>query len=299
VDALLHGGIAPALAIVERASGRLLWSASATPPASRQFAAMHAAFSGSLTVLDLDGDGLHDRIYAGDLGGRLWRFDLHHGADAASWATGGVFADFSNPSGRGFVAAPDVSLAGPEAGGEPYFNIALGTAAPGNVATSNRYYVLRDHAPFDSWTMQDYDDWQPLREADLLRLAGPAGADARIDEGYYIELARGEVLSPVITVAGRAVLAIADSAATPATQCRVAVSIATLQVDTARVPAGATDEPAPWREPLPGSIVAGTAFTLAAADGPIAPCTLDGTHVAACDVDTKPLRTWWRREDAE
>lgn len=297
VDALLRGGSAPALAVIERDTGRLLWSAGATPPAAQQFPAMRAAFSGSLAALDLDGDGLHDRLYAGDLGGRVWRFDLHHGAPAGSWATGGVFADFSNAAGRGFIAAPDVSLSAPP-GDAPWFNIALGTAAPGNVATSHRYYVLRDHAPFDAWNADDYGAWQPVRETDLVRLteAGDTRAGA-IEDGYFIELARGEVLSSSITVAGRAVLAIADSTATPATQCRVVVSTAAVEVDEGT--AATARDGAPWREPLSGSVTAGTAFTFSAIAAQAAPCTLGGMHVAACDVDTRPMRTWWRREDAE
>lgn len=301
VDALLQGGSAPALAVVERISGRLLWSADARPPATQQFTAMSATFAGSLIALDLDGDGLHDRLYAGDLAGRLWRFDLHHGAAPADWATGGVFADFSNPSGRGFVAAPDVSLSTP-AGAPPWFNIALGTAAPGNVATSNRYYVLRDHAPFEAWGVEDYEDWQPIRESDLLRLTRPSQApDQEIAAGYFFELARGEVLSPSITVAGRATLAIADSPATVAMQCRVTVSVASLQVDSATATRPGRDMP--WRERLPGMVVAGTPFTIVAAAeaaaGGTLPCLLGGQRVAGCEVDTSPSKTWWRREDAE
>ncbi len=69
----------------------------------------------------------------------------------------------------GFRAPPDVSLAAP-AGVAPWFDIALGTAAPGHVAANNRLYLLRDHAPFDAWTDAQYRDWQPLREADLLQV---------------------------------------------------------------------------------------------------------------------------------
>jgi hypothetical protein len=299
VEASLQGGVAPALSLLERSSGRLLWSADFHAPAAQQFTAMRAAFAGSLTALDLDGDGLQDRIYAGDLGGRLWRFDLHHGAPAAAWASGGIFADFSNPAGRGFVAPPDVSLALPS-GSAPWFNIALGTAAPGNVATGHRYYVLRDHAPFESWSAQEYLEWHALHESDLLPLQRPTQAgDLQIEDGYFIELARGEVLSPSITVAGRAVLAIADSTAAPATQCKVAISVATLQVDTAR-DTRSGDARTPWREPLGLTVAAGTVFAFTtASDSLLAPCTLGDAHVAACDVDLSPVRTWWRREDAE
>lgn len=296
VDALLQSGAAPALSIVEPVSGRLLWSAGGQPPVDQLFPAMQAAFAGSLVALDLDGDGLHDRIYGGDLGGRLWRFDLHHGANAAEWATGGVFADFSNPAGRGFVAPPDVSLS---MSAQPWFNIALGTAAPGAMATGHRYYVLRDHAPFETWSNEQYQQWRPLREDDLLRLSRPGEAEGqRIGPGYFIELARGEVLSSSITAAGRAVLAVADSTATTASQCQVAVRVGSLLVDSAAAAITALRD-APWLVSLPRPTPAGAAFQYTAEGNGTSPCTLGDQRVAACDVNTAPRRTWWRREDAE
>src|SRR5690606_23734483 len=121
----------------------------------------------------LDADGLHDRIYAGDLAGRLWRFDIHHGAPAGQWAAGGVFADFSNVEGRGFLAAADVSLSAP-AGAAPWLNIAIGTAAPGNPAANNRFYALRDHAVRERWSQRQHEQWQALREQDLQRVPAVA-----------------------------------------------------------------------------------------------------------------------------
>ena len=68
--------------------------------------------------LDLTGDGLADRMYAADLGGRIWRFDITNGQTADNLVTGGVFASLGvGDSGgtpiednRRFYYAPDVAL---------------------------------------------------------------------------------------------------------------------------------------------------------------------------------------------
>jgi hypothetical protein len=295
---LLSGGGIPALQVVDAQTGDTLWSAGTTA-ASQQFAAMTAPFTGSFVALDIDHDGLHDRLYAGDLDGRLWRFDLHHGAAAEAWASGGIFADFSNDAGRSFLAPPDVSLA-TAPGASPWFHIAIGTAAPGNVEANNRFYVLRDYAPFEPWTAQQYRDWPPLREADLLQVAASQPAEAPIQAGWFVEVGHGDILSAAITVAGRTVFAIADSPPNMITGCRSAFSIATAELTPGRLRLRANGE---WRRPLDGDLLLDSAFTLAmAASGSsmaLAECIFGTAPVAECDVDLRPHRTWWRREDAE
>lgn len=303
VAALLEGGIETPLSLFAADSRQLLWSAGAQSSATQVFTDMDAAFFGSLTAVDLDSDGLHDRIYAGDIAGRIWRFDLHHGAPAAKWASGGLFADFSNPEGRGFLAAPDVSLSAPP-GASPWLNIAIGTAAPGNAAANNRFYALRDHAVHDVWTDEDYEEWRPWREKDLLRInattQAAADAPALVDAtgpGWYVELGSGHVVTPTLTVNDRAVLAIA--AVLPrGGPCEVFTRIASFDLAQQRivVPPDGGD----WRPPLPVPVALGADFQVAPVAGEaIAHCTLGDQRVTDCDVDTRPRRTWWRREDAE
>jgi hypothetical protein len=296
VQALLSGGSAPALQVVDAHSGALLWSADAGSPAVQRFADMSAPFANSLIALDTDRDGLADRLYAGDLAGRLWRFDLHNGATADAWASGGVFADFSNAAGRGFLAPPDVVLMNPP-GALPWFSIALGTAAPGHAGADNRLYVLRDAAPFDAWSDSQYRDWRPLQESDLARSTNTnQPADDALPAGWFIALGSGDVLTAAVTVAGRTTFAIADSLA----GCRSAFSIATLDLTQRRPLPDANGD---WRTTLAGDLTIDTAFALAVdstdTQTTSARCLFGESHVAACDVDMRPRRTWWRREDAE
>jgi hypothetical protein len=302
--ALLRGGVFPPLSIELPGTGQVLWSAAAVPPAAQSFPAMHAQFAGSLLPLDLDGDGLHDRLYAGDVAGQLWRFDLHHGAAPAAWATGGVLADLSGGAARGLLAPPDVSLASPgevPAGGTPWFNIAVGTARIGTGFFDNRFYVLRDQAPFDVWSAADYARWRPLRDSDLVqvgRMGDPLAAPA--PNGYFFSVGAGDVLAPSLTVSGRATLAM-GTAAGAAANCQVAVTVAAIEIATGRehsTPAtGGGNTSAPAR--LSVTTRAGDPFTLKVDGRGQAVCSLGGTHVAACDVNTAPKRRWWRREDAD
>lgn len=300
VLAQLRGGTSPKITLVERGSGRTLWTAADSPPATQQFDAMRAAFAGSFAVVDLDGDGVHDRIYAGDLAGRLWRFDLRHGAAADQWASGGVWADFSSAAGRGFLAPPDISLsASPDH--EPWLNIAIGTAHTADSVVANRFYVLRDRKPFDVWSAADYAKWQPLRETDLLAIGRPGNeAGAEIDRGYYFDLGAADVLAPSLTVSGRATLAL--SSATSGGECQVAVTIASFDIDTA-APRDALQPPRSGANPgspqAPLVLPAGSGFVLTTNDPGRAVCSLGGTHIPGCDVNTSPVSIYWRREDAD
>lgn len=300
--AYLEGGLEAPLGLFEAGSGRRLWWAGAHPAATQVFPAMTAGFTGSLTAIDLDGDGLHDRLYAGDMAGRLWRFDLHHGAGAQSWTSGGVFADFSNDEGRVFLAAPDVSLS--SAAGPPRLTIAIGTAAPGNAAANNRFYVLHDVAD-ERWTDEDFEDREPVREADLAHIeatVGSAEVAAQATDsgpGWYVELGQGHVIAPSLTVRDRAVLSIAAAVPQRPGPCEVFVHIASLDLPRRQVLPADDDTGRTWRMALPELVPATARLDLSLEDDGILRCALGGQRVAACDVDTRPRRTWWRRADAQ
>jgi hypothetical protein len=297
VSAVLKGGIETPLALFEATSGNLLWSAAEHASAIHQVAGLEAAITGSLTAIDLDNDGLHDRIYAGDMAGRLWRLDLNHGATATEWASASVFADFSNNEGRGFLAPADVSLSAPP-GMPPWLNIAIGTAAPGNPAANNRFYVLRDpsFAPSPAGATR-----QPVRERDLRHvqtlLQQNVGTLPDPDSrGWYIELGGGHVLTPSLTVSNRAVLVISSAIPLEGAACEVFVRIAELDLlRESIVPASAGE----WTRRMDAAVPAGATLEIARVEAGIAECSLAGERIPACDVDTRARRTWWRRTDAE
>nr|WP_270805879.1 PilC/PilY family type IV pilus protein [Aeromonas sp. QDB62] len=82
--------------IVDAEAGTLLFSFTpdATSATNKQVAGMVYSMPGSVSVLDSDGDGISDRIYAGDTGGQIWRIDMK-GEDKSKW-TAIKFASLGN-----------------------------------------------------------------------------------------------------------------------------------------------------------------------------------------------------------
>lgn len=303
IHALLEGGLETPLSLTEISSGRLLWSAGSGPMAMQRFGAMDAGISGSLIAIDLDADGVHDRLYAGDMAARLWRFDLQQGATAADWATGGILADFSNNEGRSFLAAADLSWSGPDVA-EPYLQIALGTAAPGNPGARNRFYVLRERDARVAWSAQQYAQWQAWHEDDLVLLpstvlAAPASRAVDPDaHGWYVELNGGHIVAPSITVRGRTTLLIA-SVLPREGPCEIFARTASIDTTQLRLLPAVADS-GDWQMPLPGRVMPDAGFVLTQVAGTtVMTCSVAGQPVTACDVDTRARKTWWLRTDAE
>jgi hypothetical protein len=311
ISALLIGGSAPALQLLDATTHAQLWSAGAQGVVVQRYADMTAGFRNAAAV-DLDNDGVHDRIYAGDLAGRLWRFDLHHGRTAAQWTTGGIFADLSDTSnGRAFVAAPDISLT-MSPGHGAWLNIAIGSASL-IAGVSNRFYMLRERAVRGIWSQQQFDQWRPLRESDLVQIdvqraqAAPTGNEDEATvsaDGLFMDIGSGQVLTPSLTVSGRAVLAIADATPIAGNACAIPLSVAAMAL--------LDGEPAldlngdgnvnrlDQRFALPATHPATTAISLARDEAAgAAICMLADQAIPNCRVDTRQRRIWWRRADAD
>ncbi len=168
------------LFMVDAISGALLWYAGGPGGAGAPDLAldqMRHSIPGRVTAIDIDGDQFADRLYAGDMGGRVWRFDVFNGSNRGSLVTGGVFAALGNgsnntnalASNRRFYNAPDVALIQRRAA-EPYYNIAIGSGYRGHpleAQTRDRFYALRDRYPFAKRTQADYDNLAPISDAQL------------------------------------------------------------------------------------------------------------------------------------
>jgi type IV pilus assembly protein PilY1 len=163
---------------VDALSGNVLWYAgpSADTLADLRHASLTHGFPGDIRVFDLSGDGFADRMYAADMGGRVWRFDIHNGQPRASLVTGGVFASLGNAhlathpdaTTRRFYSAPDVSFL--SQGGRTWINVAIGSGYRGhplNLDTQDRFYSLRDHRPFARLSQAQYDASTAITEADV------------------------------------------------------------------------------------------------------------------------------------
>ena len=175
--------------IVDASSGALLWYAGGPRGAGNPdlpLDRMRNAIPSRVVVLDTNNDGYADRMYVGDLGGRVWRFDITNGNSRANLVAGGVIAalgagdnaDQSMANNRRFYNAPDVALI-QHRGVDPYFSIAIGSGYRGhplNTVTQDRFYLIRDKSPFASLSAASYAGITPLNDATLVNITGAIGS---------------------------------------------------------------------------------------------------------------------------
>jgi len=193
-----------AVYIADAESGELLWSAS--PGGNLALSDMDYSIPARIKPLDMSGDGYIDRLYAADMGGQIFRFDIDNdnGSLLSGSVTGGRVADLSDTgtaNARRLYYPPDVALVANE-GKAPYLAMAITSgyrAHPNDLDIHDRIYVVKDTNIYNTPTT-----YTTIEEADLynatLNLAGgdgnetenTAAATALDDaEGWYIELDDG------------------------------------------------------------------------------------------------------------
>ncbi len=160
-----------------------------------------------ISKVDTDGNGKIDRLYVGDMGGRIWRFNIcdptypdplspsHCDADPANWTGKIIFK--SNPgydgtTRRKIFYPPDVTL---EAG--DYEMLFFGTGDRENpkepnpsTRAVNRLYAVKERNPET-----------PLQESDLVNVTNGLAAGTQVQNGWYIILentAEKSLATPVV-----------------------------------------------------------------------------------------------------
>lgn len=146
--------IGNSLFVADAETGKLIWHAS-NSGAQLNISSMTNSMPADPTLVDINGDGLVDIVYASDLRGQVFRFDFNSantgsdGTGAGAFATGGRFASLAGATAadnRRFFNSPDVALI-KERGGKTYFTVSIGAGfreSPLNQDTNDRFYVLRD-----------------------------------------------------------------------------------------------------------------------------------------------------------
>lgn len=150
--------------VVDALSGNLLWwagpdigtynPAPTITPTKTGVGSMRYSIPGDVRVVDITGDGYADLMYAADLGGQVWRFEVDKSATSkVDMIRAGLVASLGGTgvtNARRFFAAPDLSLI--NCAGRRWLNVALGS---GNrelpitdkaSGTQDRFYSLRDYA---------------------------------------------------------------------------------------------------------------------------------------------------------
>jgi type IV pilus assembly protein PilY1 len=206
VSITTEDAVGRAVFIADATTGQLLWSAGpAGSSATTEIGEMKYSVPARVTVLDLSGDGLIDRLYAADMGGQVLRFDINNnnGSALAGSVSGGRIANISGDgitNARRFYYPPDVALIA-ERGKSAYLALGITSgyrAHPLNTDIHDRIYLIKDNDVYNT-----PNPFITLTENDLydatLNLAGGNGTleqnkDA-LDEltkvsnrGWYINL---------------------------------------------------------------------------------------------------------------
>ena len=162
---------------------------------------MDRAIPNQVRVIDLNGDGFADRMYASDLGGQIWRFDVSNGQSANRLVAGGVIAQLgadgvrTTPSAaqtRRFYNAPDVSLITDIQQQKRFMAISIGSgyrAHPFDDSASDRFFSIRDPDVFNPLSQQDFDNYSVITTADLVEVDGSTRTTiGNDDRGWMLTL---------------------------------------------------------------------------------------------------------------
>jgi type IV pilus assembly protein PilY1 len=168
--------------LVDILTGSLIWRYTRDEDSSR----MIYSIPSDIAKVDTDGDGKIDRLYVGDMGGRMWRFDIGDATNTASW-TGKILF-----SGQGKIFyPPDVTLENDSGNYEMVF---FGTGdrenPKGELSSINRLYAIKDKPPYPHTPVVE-GDLKDVTE-DLLQEEGTDKAsilnELRSKHGWLIKL---------------------------------------------------------------------------------------------------------------
>ena len=192
-DTTSNNASGKAVFAIDLATGSKLWEyyKPASPVGDQQY--MNFSLAASPSAVDLDNDGYIDRIYIGDVGGQLWKFDV----SPAAIVSGGLVTNWTGR--RFFAGAP--SQTNPPVSGEYYPAqaiyappaVAYDTAGavwvyfgtgdrnhPNNTST-NRFYGIKDDGSMSNANT--------LTESSLTNVTSGAGS---VTQGWFVVLNNNE-----------------------------------------------------------------------------------------------------------
>lgn len=168
--------------MIDAETGEKIWNAEPV----RQWDDMNFSIPSDIRVLDTDGNALADRMYVGDMGGQVWRFDIkqyHTKSDSlADFVDGGVLAEVGGGGSSNsirFYNQPDVALINQE--GERFLSVSIGSgwrAHPLDEQTNDRFYMIRDNLPLrvtGDYGRKDGSSFRPIEDSDLVDVTTSGG----------------------------------------------------------------------------------------------------------------------------
>jgi type IV pilus assembly protein PilY1 len=194
-------GVGAGVHALDLLTGATVWRAGhSSTNADLQLDKMTRSIPTRMKVIDINGDGLADRMYGSDMGGQIWRFDIANGNPAASLVAGGVIARFGaeglvTPTAgetRRFYNSPDVAMFNDIRQNRRFISVSIGSgyrAHPLDLGATDRFYSLRDPDIFNSLSQTDYDNYVPLTESDLVDVSGRVDVTImETDSGWMLTL---------------------------------------------------------------------------------------------------------------
>ena len=193
-------GVGAGVHMLDLVSGQRLWRAGPDAGAELTLDTMTRAIPNQVRVIDINGDKLADRMYASDLGGQVWRFDIINGQNSNNLVTGGVIAQLgaegaaviSDANTRRFYSAPDVSVFTDNVQNRRYVAISIGSgyrAHPYDLAAADRFYSLRDKDVFNQLSQDTYNNYPIMTEGDLVEVSGQTQTTITADKrGWKLTL---------------------------------------------------------------------------------------------------------------
>ncbi len=198
-------------------SGDVLWRAGIDGAAELTLSKMTRAFPNQIRVVDVNGDNFADRMYASDMGGQIWRFDIFGGKQpdgigADALVTGGVVAQLGAEGNAGapieetrrFYNAPDIAIFEDHSQSRRFLAISIGSgyrAHPLDNTNNDKFYSIRDRDVFNKLSQNDYDSYSIVKDGDLVEVSGSVGTVIGVnDRGWKLTLpANQKVLASSIT----------------------------------------------------------------------------------------------------
>jgi type IV pilus assembly protein PilY1 len=161
-----------AIYMVDVLTGAKIWSAGPGAGFDLQLSEMNYSIPAPVKVLDMNYDHKADRMYVGDMGGQVWRFDIANGNDVSSLVDGGVFASLGAAASptveatRRFYSQIDVVDVIEHS--HRYLSIHLGSGYRAHVLDEDideEFYALRDYDVFNQLEGADYGT--PIERDDM------------------------------------------------------------------------------------------------------------------------------------
>jgi type IV pilus assembly protein PilY1 len=205
-----------AIYMVDLADGSRVWSVGsslAAGPRDLTMPAMQYSIPAPVKPLDLNGDGLAERFYVGDMGGQVWRFDIVNGESGGALVEGGILASLGGAAAapdpdpadlRRFYEAPDVV---PLILDDKFFlaiNIGSGYRGhPLDTSIDEAFFSIRDFNVFGVIDSADYPA-APVSVDQLADVTSDAEADVPFaTAGWQLRLVQGngeKILGESLTI---------------------------------------------------------------------------------------------------